>query len=329
MPTEVPLVGDAAETLRALLPLLERKADRGFLEQAQEAMAAWREDMETLESPDRDPIQPQYLMAVVDRLGQRRRDPHLRLGHDPDLDARHWRIRGDRRFYLSGNLATMACGLPYAIAAQWAFPSRQCIAFVGDGGLAMLMADLDTAVRYDLPITVVVETTPRWARSSRSRSSSATPSTGSATSAASTSPRSLRPAALPASGSSRPGTWRPPSGPPWTTPVRPWSSAWSTPTSRRCPARSSSSRPRASPRRSCAASPTSWPPPGPSSRTRSTSSAGERRRSSGLYQEPAGRAAQREGVGVGCHGVVSQPWARAVSTHRGSQWFAVTTRKLR
>src|SRR5829696_8124916 len=69
---------------------------------------------------------------------------------------RHWTIRGDRRFYLSGNLATMACGLPYAIAAQWAFPGRQCIAFVGDGGLAMLMAELDTAVRYDLPVKVVV-----------------------------------------------------------------------------------------------------------------------------------------------------------------------------
>jgi pyruvate dehydrogenase (quinone) len=68
MPTEVPLVGDAAATLAALLPLLERKADRGFLEDAQESMAAWREDMAALEDPDRDLIQPQYLMGVVDRL---------------------------------------------------------------------------------------------------------------------------------------------------------------------------------------------------------------------------------------------------------------------
>jgi hypothetical protein len=157
MPTEVPLVGDAPETLRALLPLLERKADRGFLEQAQEAMAAWREDMEALESPDRDPIQPQYLMAVVDRLAGDDAILTCDSGTIATWAARHWRIRGHRRFYLSGNLATMACGLPYAIAAQWAFPGRQCIAFVGDGGLAMLMAELDTAVRYDLPITVVVD----------------------------------------------------------------------------------------------------------------------------------------------------------------------------
>ncbi|MFL6187465.1 MAG: thiamine pyrophosphate-dependent enzyme, partial [Actinomycetes bacterium] len=157
MPTEVPLVGDAAETLRALLPLLEGKADRRFLEQAQEAMAAWREDMEALERPDRDPIQPQYLMAVVDRLAGDDAILTCDSGTIATWAARHWTIRGGRRFYLSGNLATMACGLPYAIATQWAFPGRQCIAFVGDGGLAMLMAELDTAVRYDLPITVVVD----------------------------------------------------------------------------------------------------------------------------------------------------------------------------
>src|SRR5215213_4593219 len=156
MPTEVPLVGDAAETLRALLPLLEGKTDRGFLEQAQEAMAAWREDMEALESPDRDPVQPQYLMAVVDRLAGDDAILTCDSGTIATWAARHWTIRGDRRFYLSGNLATMACGLPYAIAAQWAFPGRQCVAFVGDGGLAMLMAELDTAVRYDLPVKVVV-----------------------------------------------------------------------------------------------------------------------------------------------------------------------------
>jgi pyruvate dehydrogenase (quinone)/pyruvate oxidase len=70
--------------------------------------------------------------------------------------ARHFDIRGDRRFYLSANLASMAPALPYAIAAQWAHPDRQCIAFVGDGGMAMLMAEFDTACRYGLPVKVVV-----------------------------------------------------------------------------------------------------------------------------------------------------------------------------
>jgi thiamine pyrophosphate-dependent acetolactate synthase large subunit-like protein len=156
MPTEVPLVGDAAATLQALLPLLEAKADRGFLEQAQQTMAAWREDVAALESPDRDPIQPQYLMGVVNRLAGDDAILCCDSGTIATWAARHWTIRGDRQFYLSGNLATMAPGLPYAIACQWAFPGRQCIAFIGDGGLAMLMAELATAARYDLPVKVVV-----------------------------------------------------------------------------------------------------------------------------------------------------------------------------
>jgi pyruvate dehydrogenase (quinone)/pyruvate oxidase len=59
-------------------------------------------------------------------------------------------------FSLSGTLATMANGLPYTIAAQVAFPERQCIAFVGDGGFSMLMAEFATAVKYQLPIKVII-----------------------------------------------------------------------------------------------------------------------------------------------------------------------------
>jgi pyruvate dehydrogenase (quinone)/pyruvate oxidase len=154
--TDVPLVGDAAETLEALLPRLERKADRGFLEDAQESMAGWREDMAALESPEREPIQPQFLMRVIDRLAGDDAILCADSGTIAVWAARHFDIRGDRQFYLSGNLATMAPGLPYALAAQWAYPGRQCIAFVGDGGFAMLMAELLTAARYSLPVTVVV-----------------------------------------------------------------------------------------------------------------------------------------------------------------------------
>ena len=59
-------------------------------------------------------------------------------------------------FSCSGTLATMAPGLPYTIAAQLAYPNRQCVAFIGDGGFTMLMAELVTAVKYKLPIMVVV-----------------------------------------------------------------------------------------------------------------------------------------------------------------------------
>src|SRR4029079_8539623 len=70
--------------------------------------------------------------------------------------ARHIPARRGQMYSLSGNLATMAPGLPYAIGAQVAYPDRQCVAFVGDGGFSMLMAELSTCVKYKLPVKVVV-----------------------------------------------------------------------------------------------------------------------------------------------------------------------------
>jgi pyruvate dehydrogenase (quinone) len=156
MPTDVPLVGDARATLDALLPLLERKSDRAFLERAQEDMKEWRADLGALEDPEREPIQPQYLMRVIDRLASDDAILATDSGTVATWAARHFDIRGDRQFYLSGNLATMAPGLPYTIAAQWAYPGRQCIAFVGDGAFSMLMGEFLTATRYGLPIKVIV-----------------------------------------------------------------------------------------------------------------------------------------------------------------------------
>jgi pyruvate dehydrogenase (quinone) len=70
--------------------------------------------------------------------------------------ARQIKARGDQMFSLSGTLASMANGLPYAIAAQLAYPQRQVVAFVGDGGFSMLMGELATAVKYRLPIKIVI-----------------------------------------------------------------------------------------------------------------------------------------------------------------------------
>jgi pyruvate dehydrogenase (quinone)/pyruvate oxidase len=154
--TDVPVIGDAKETLGALLPLVPRKSDRSFLESAQQAMADWREKMTALESIESDPIQPQRLMAVIDRLAADDAILTSDSGTIATWAARHFTIRGGRQFYLSGNLATMAPGLPYTIANQWAHPGRQCVAFVGDGGFAMLMAEFATACRYGLPIKVII-----------------------------------------------------------------------------------------------------------------------------------------------------------------------------
>ncbi|HEX3923374.1 MAG TPA: thiamine pyrophosphate-dependent enzyme [Streptosporangiaceae bacterium] len=156
MPTEVPVVGEAKESLQALIPLLTRKADRKHLEKYQKAMAGWRSDMEKLENPKRSPIAPQYPVAVLDDLAADDAILTCDSGTIATWAARHWTIRGDRKFYLSGNLATMAPGLPYAIGIQHAFPGRQVIAYVGDGGFAMLMAEFLTAARTGLPIKVII-----------------------------------------------------------------------------------------------------------------------------------------------------------------------------
>jgi pyruvate dehydrogenase (quinone)/pyruvate oxidase len=156
IPTDVPVVCDAKEGLTALLPLLTRRDRSAHLTKYQQMMGKWRADMESLENPDRDPIAPQYVVSVLDELARDDAILTCDSGTIATWAARHWTVHGGREFYMSGTLATMANGLPYAIAMQHAFPGRQVIAYVGDGGFAMLMAEFLTAVQHRLPIKVII-----------------------------------------------------------------------------------------------------------------------------------------------------------------------------
>jgi pyruvate dehydrogenase (quinone) len=155
-PVEVGLVGGAKQTLLELLPLLERKEDRRFLESAQAGMRDWNRLMEERGTDKAKPMKP---AVVAHELGKRLRDDAITTCDSGTITtwwARHVRSKRNQFHTLSGNLATMACGLPYAIGAQVAFPERQVVTFVGDGGFSMLMADFVTAVKYQLPIKVVI-----------------------------------------------------------------------------------------------------------------------------------------------------------------------------
>jgi pyruvate dehydrogenase (quinone)/pyruvate oxidase len=155
-PVEVGLVGDAGASLETLLPLLRPKVERSFLEKARSGMEEWRELMSEREMRLDRPMKPQRVVAEV---GKRLTDDAIVVSDSGTITtwfARHIQARRDQRFSLSGNLATMACGLPYAIGAQIAYPDREVVAIVGDGGFSMLMADFATAVKYELPIKVVV-----------------------------------------------------------------------------------------------------------------------------------------------------------------------------
>jgi pyruvate dehydrogenase (quinone) len=155
-PIEVGLVGDTAPTLARLLPLLKRNSHRGFLEKAQKGMKEWRQQVEEQATRQDKPMKPQ---VVAWELGKRLRDDAIvscDSGTVATWWARHIPARRGQMFSLSGTLASMANGLPYAIAAQIAYPDRQSVAFVGDGAFSMLMAEFATCVKYELPVKVVV-----------------------------------------------------------------------------------------------------------------------------------------------------------------------------
>ncbi len=155
-PVDVGLVGDSRNTLQQLLPLLKRNEDRGFLTKAQESMKEWWQYMDKLGTSQSEPMKPQ---VVAHELGKRLRNDAIVTcdsGTIATWFARQIPARRGMKMTLSGNLATMAPGLPYALAAQIAFPERQVVAFVGDGGFSMLMADFVTAVKYKLPVKVVI-----------------------------------------------------------------------------------------------------------------------------------------------------------------------------
>src|SRR5262245_59826376 len=155
-PVEVGLVGDSARTLQALLPLLTRKAERGFLETAQQRMKGWRELTDARAARTDSPMKPQLLAHELGRRLDAGAIVSCDSGTIATWWARHIPARRGQMHSLSGNLATMATGLPYSIAAQIAYPDRQCVAFVGDGGFSMLMADFATCVKYRLPVKVFI-----------------------------------------------------------------------------------------------------------------------------------------------------------------------------
>ena len=155
-PVEIGLVGDSRNTLIALLGHLNRKEDRSFLDTARAGMKDWWELMEERGTRNDKPMKPQ---VVAWELGKRL-SPTAIVSSDSGTIAtwfaRQIPAKRGQMYSLSGTLATMANGLPYAIAAQVAYPERQCVAFVGDGGFSMLMAEFATAVKYQLPIKVII-----------------------------------------------------------------------------------------------------------------------------------------------------------------------------
>jgi pyruvate dehydrogenase (quinone) len=155
-PVEIGLVGDAKATLEMMLPYVEGKSDRSFLEEAQSGMKDWRALMEDRGTRKDTPMKPQVVAWELNK----RLAPNAIIAGDSGTTttwlARYIQIRGEQMVSGSGNLATMASALPYAISAQVAYPERQVVAIIGDGAFSQLMAELSTAVKYQLPVKIIV-----------------------------------------------------------------------------------------------------------------------------------------------------------------------------
>jgi pyruvate dehydrogenase (quinone)/pyruvate oxidase len=139
-----------------LLPLLHQKYDLEFLKSKQDAMKKWNRLMKEQSTRNDKPIKPQVIAQAVSDELEDNAIISVDCGTNTSWAARFIDLRKGMKFSVSGMLLSMGNGLPYAIAAQIAFPERQSIAFVGDGGLTMLMGDFATAVQYGLPIKVIV-----------------------------------------------------------------------------------------------------------------------------------------------------------------------------
>jgi pyruvate dehydrogenase (quinone) len=148
-PYQLNLVGDAATTLRALIPRLERKADRSWRDTIEANVARWWRSMDAEAMVDADPVNP---MRLFHDLSQRLPDNAIITadsGSSANWYARHLKFRGDMRGSLSGNLATMGPGVPYGIGAKFGCPDRPVIVFAGDGAMQMNgLAELLTVKRY-------------------------------------------------------------------------------------------------------------------------------------------------------------------------------------
>ena len=155
-PVEVGLVGDSKLILSSLLTLIKEKTDSHFLESAQHGMRNWNLLLKERSSRQDKPIKPQMIASVLSEELEDNAIISVDSGTNTIWAAQYIQVKKGMKFSLSGTLASMACGLPYAIAAQVAYPDRQSIAFVGDGGFTMLMGEFATAVQHNLPIKVII-----------------------------------------------------------------------------------------------------------------------------------------------------------------------------
>jgi len=153
---DIGLIGDCSAVLQALLPMIDRKKKRKFLEESQDRMKDWRKLMKERGTRNDMPMKPQVVTYHLNKLLDDDAIVSADSGTIATWTARYIDIRDRMQFSLSGSLATMANGLPYSIGAAVAYPKRQVVCVVGDGGFTMLMGEIATLVKHDLRVKVII-----------------------------------------------------------------------------------------------------------------------------------------------------------------------------
>ena len=155
---DVGLIGTVKETINALLPLLGSPKDGAHLKDSVEHYKTTRKDLDELAigKPGSSPLHPEYVARVIDEIASDDAVFTADVGTPCVWAARYLHFNGQRRLIGSFSHGSMANALPQALGAQAAFPQKQVISLSGDGGLAMLMGELLTAVQNKLPVKIVV-----------------------------------------------------------------------------------------------------------------------------------------------------------------------------
>jgi pyruvate dehydrogenase (quinone) len=157
-PVDLGLIGNVRDTLKALTPLLNDKADRSYLELCLNHYRNARKGLDDLAvgEPGRTPIHPQYVAKILDELAAEDAVFTCDVGTPTVWAARYLHMNGKRRLLGSFTHGSMANALPHAIGAQASHSGRQVITLSGDGGLAMMLGDLLTLKQLNLPVKLVV-----------------------------------------------------------------------------------------------------------------------------------------------------------------------------
>ena len=155
---DVGIVADVGEFVAALHPQIDKERSRTFLDKACSHYTTARKDLDELATPRKqgEPLHPQFVSRTVDQLASEDAIFTVDVGTPVVWAARYLHMNGKRRLIGSFNHGSMANALPQALGAQGAFPDRQVISMSGDGGLAMLLGELLTAVQLKLPVKIVL-----------------------------------------------------------------------------------------------------------------------------------------------------------------------------